>query len=211
MVHEWRPRRLTPAQLEERRFAAARLLRTGRHSHVEIARRLAVSEATVSRWHTQLDAAGRAGLRRRPHPGRPPRLTPRQWAQLATRLRQGARAAGFATEQWTLRRVAHLIQREFGVRYHFRSLGRVLRAQGFSPQQPAPRAAERDEALVRAWLQHDWPAVKRGLAASGTPLPSWTKRVTRFGPASARRGRPSAPAPSSGAGASGAKSRASCS
>jgi predicted NBD/HSP70 family sugar kinase len=27
MVYEWRPRRLTPAQLEERRLAAARLLR----------------------------------------------------------------------------------------------------------------------------------------------------------------------------------------
>ncbi len=182
MVRGWRPRRLTPAQLEERRLAAGRLLRAGRCSQVEVARRFAVSEATVSRWQRRLATAGRAGLRRRAHTGRPARLSSADWAQLDTLLHRGARAAGFDTEQWTLRRVAHLIGREFGVRYHFRSLGRVLRAHGFSPQHPVPRAAERDEGLVAAWLRRDWPALKKELAASGTRLPSWTRRVTRFGP-----------------------------
>jgi transposase len=184
MVHEWRPRRLTPQQLEERRLAAARLLRAGRRSQAEIARRLGVSDATVSRWRAHLTTHGPAGLRRRAHTGRRSRLTEANWTRLGALLRAGPRAAGFETEQWTLRRVAALIHREFGVRYHFRSLGRALHAHGFSPQRPVPRAAERDEALVRAWLRRDWPAVKKKLAASGTPLPSWTRRVTRFGPAS---------------------------
>ena len=179
----WQPRRLTPAQLEERRLAAARLLRTGRLSQAEIARHLGVSEAAVSRWKRQLARDGSAGLRRRAHTGRPPRLGAADWERLGALVRAGARAAGFDTEQWTLRRVAHLIRREFGVRYHFRSLSRALHAHGFSPQRPVPRAAERDEALVRAWLRRDWPALKKELAASGTPLPSWTRRVTRFGPA----------------------------
>jgi transposase len=183
MVHEWRPRRLTPAQLEERRLAAARLLRAGRCSQAEIARRLDVSEATVSRWRARLTAHGPGGLRRRPHTGRRPRLADTDWQRLGALLRAGPMAAGFETEQWTLRRVAALIRGEFGVRYHFRSLGRALRAHGFSPQHPVPRAAERDEALVAAWLRRDWPALKKGLAASGTRLPSWTRRVTRFGPA----------------------------
>ena len=37
-------------------------------------------------------------------------------------------AAGFDTEQWTLRRIAALIWREFGVRYHPRYLERPLHA-----------------------------------------------------------------------------------
>jgi transposase len=182
-MRAWRPRRLTPAQLEERRLAAVALLRHGHLSQAEIARRLGVSEAAVSRWKRPLVTEGRAGLHRRRHTGRPPRLTDAEWTRLGALLRQGALAAGFETAQWTLRRVAHLIRREFGVRYHFRSLGRALHAHGFSPQHPQPRAAERDEALVRAWLRRDWPALKKGLAASGTSLPSWTRRVTRFGPA----------------------------
>ena len=182
-MNEWRPRRLTPAQLEERRLAAARLLRTGRVSQAEIARQLGVSEAAVSQWKQRLTAEGRAGLRRRTHPGRPPRLNASEWQRLGELLRAGPMAAGFDTEQWTLRRITALIRREFGVRYHFRSLGRALHAHGFSPQHPVPRAAERDEALVAAWLRRDWPALKKELAASGTSLPSWMRRVTRFGPA----------------------------
>jgi transposase len=180
-MREWRPRRWTPAQLEERRLAASRLLRRGRLSQVEIARRFGVSEAAVSQWHRQLTTDGPAALRRRGHSGRPSRLTDAEWAELGALLQRGALAAGFDTEQWTLRRVAHLIHREFGVRYHFRSLGHALHQHGFSPQHPVPRAAERDEALVQAWLRRDWPALKKELAASGTSLPSWTRRVTRFG------------------------------
>ena len=91
--------------------------------------------------------------------------------------------AGFDTERWTLRRVAAVVRRECGVRYHPRSLGRVLRRHGWTRHHPATQARERDEALIAAWLARDWPRVKRGLAASGPRLPSWTRRVTRFGPA----------------------------
>jgi transposase len=92
-------------------------------------------------------------------------------------------AAGFDSERWTLKRIATAIRREFGVRYNPRALAPALKAHGFTPQRPAPRAKERDEALVAAWLRRDWPALKKGLAARGAVLPSWTRRVTRFGPA----------------------------
>ena len=53
--------------------------------------------------------------------------------------------------------------------------------------------------LVAAWLARDWPRVKRGLAEAGGRLPSWTRRVTRFGPASIAAGPGSATRPSCGA------------
>jgi transposase len=187
----WQPKRWTVAQREERRLAAARLLRAGKLSQAEVARRLGVSEAAVTYWKRRWEAASLRGLRHHPSPGRPSRLTEAQWRQLLRGLRRGAVAAGFDTERWTQRRIAVVIERTFGVRYHFRSLGRALRARGWSPQCPIPRAKERDDALVDAWLRRDWPRIKKGLAAPGERLSSWTRRVTRFGPASAPPGRPS--------------------
>jgi putative transposase len=179
----WRPTRLTREQMEERRLAAGRLPRAGTVSQAEIAREVGVSRASVTRWQQRLARGGIRALRRRRAPGRAPRLTAAQWRQVGRVLDRGAVAAGFETEQWTLRRVAAVIARRFAVRYHPRSLGRALRARGFSPQRPVPRARERDDALVEAWLKGDWPRIKRGLAAAGARLPSWTRRVTRFGPA----------------------------
>jgi transposase len=69
---EWQPTRWTPAQLEERRLAAG-LLRAGRVTQAEIARRLGVSRASVTRWKQRLARGGVRGLRRRAPPGRPSR------------------------------------------------------------------------------------------------------------------------------------------
>jgi hypothetical protein len=127
-------------------------------------------------------------LRRRPKTGRPCALDPAAWERLAALLARGAVNAGFDTERWTVRRVAVVIEREFGVTYHLRSLGRVRRAHGGSPQRPATRALERNDALVASWLMRDWSRIPRGLVEAGGALPSWTKRVSRIGPASGRPG-----------------------
>lgn len=192
----WQPARLTRAQMEERRLAAARLLRAGRFTQAEIARQLGVSRAAVTHWNHRLGQAGPAGLHRRRAPGRRPRLTDAQWEHLLGQLRQGAVAAGFDTERWTLPRIAHVVERTFGVRYHGSRLSRALHARNWSPQQPVPQASERDAALIAAWLRRDWPRIKRGLAAAGVPWPSWMKRATRFGPPSARPGPPRGSRPS---------------
>lgn len=182
----WRPTWLTPAQAEERRRAAARhfpQVRQRRLSLRAVARLVGASSSAVQQWYQQWTAGGLRTLRARPKTGRPARLTAAQWQMLGQRLRRGARAAGFATEEWTLRRIAQVIRQHFGVRYHYRYLERPLKAHGFTVQRPMPRARERDDRVVRAWLQRDWPALKKKLGASGASLPAWTKRVTRFGPA----------------------------
>src|SRR5205823_5127344 len=143
--------RLTRAQLEERRLAAGRLLRAGKLSQAAIAREVGVSRAAVSQWQQRLADAGWAGLKQRRASGRASRLSAAQWAQLLRRLARGAVAAGFPTERWTLRRISQVIAQTFGVQYHRCSLGRVLRARGWSPQRPLPQASERDEARIAAW------------------------------------------------------------
>jgi transposase len=160
----WKPPHLTREQMEERRRAGAKLLRTGRLSQAEIARQLGVSRATVSDWAKRLAIGGLRALQRRKAPGRPARLTRDDQKELRRVLRRGAAAAGFPTDRWTLGRVALVIHREFGVHYHPHSLHRLLGRLGWSAQQPLPRASERDEALIRAWLAQDWPRIKKSAA-----------------------------------------------
>jgi transposase len=158
----WRPRHLTRSQREERRLEAGRLLQAGQLSHAVIARRLGVSRMAVSKWAQQLrqHRGDMASLCARPIPGRPARLSTAQWQRVLAVLKQGALNAGFETERWTLQRIRAVILVAFGVRYHAHYLARRLKALGWSPQQPAGYARERDEVLVRSWLAQDWPWIK---------------------------------------------------
>src|SRR5918997_2940368 len=165
----WRPAHLTPEQMEERRLAAARLLRQGRFSQADIARQLGVSRASVSRWAATLAQQGRRGLATRVPTGREPRLDEKAWARLGRLLDRGAMAAGFATERWTLKRIAALIEREFGVSYHPRYLERPLKAHGFSVQRPATRARERNELVIAVWPKRAWVALTKRRAGSIAP------------------------------------------
>ena len=185
----WRPAHLTPEQMEERRLAAARLLRQGRFSQADIARQLGVSRASVSRWAATLAQQGRRGLATRVRTGREPRLDEKAWARLGRLLDRGAMAAGFATERWTLRRIAALIEREFGVHYHPRYLERPLKAHGFSVQRPATRAKERDELVIAVWPKRDWVVLKRRPSGRAARSFFGTRRATASAPGQAPPGR----------------------
>jgi putative transposase len=185
----WRPTQLTSEQLEERRLTAATLLRQGQLSQADIARHVGVSRASVCRWAATLAQEGPRGLAARPNLGPPPRLDERAWARLGRLLDQGALAAGFATERWTLKRIAALIAREFGVHYHPRYLERPLKAHGFSVQRPATRAKERDELVIAVWPKRDWVALKKRRAESIGPWSSGTRPATASGFGRARLGR----------------------
>lgn len=160
----FQPTQLTRVQLEERRRLGARLLRQSKLSQAEIARRLGVSRSAVSQWASQLAQGGLRQLRGHTSQGRPPKLAKEQKRALLRLLKRGARDAGFPTERWTLQRIQTLIQREFRVTYHHTYVARVLKQLDWSPQVSLPRANERDEALIRAWLAQDWPRIKKSAA-----------------------------------------------
>ncbi|WP_262272535.1 helix-turn-helix domain-containing protein [Microvirga yunnanensis] len=81
-------------------------------------------------------------------------------------------AAGFATERWTLARIAALIEREFGVHYHPRSLERPLKAHGFSVQRPATRAKERDELVIAVWPKRECQPIRQSATRRSNAMPS---------------------------------------
>jgi transposase len=156
----------SPQELERRRHRALALLAAGALP-VDVARRLGVDRRSVRRWKAAHRARGVAGVRAKPASGRPPKLTGKQRDQLERVLLKGATAAGFATPLWTCPRIATVIARHFQVHYHPDHVGRLLHGLGWSPQQPARRALERDEAAIAQWVKGRWPQVKKTPRAAG--------------------------------------------
>jgi len=135
----------------------------------DIAAALGVSRAAVCQWlKCAREGGGVEALRSRPHPGGPAKLTAEQRAQIPALLARGAEAYGFGGDVWTAKRIADVIWRTFGVRYHPDHVGRLLRQAGWSVQRPIQRATRRDEAAIRRWREERWPAIKERQARKGT-------------------------------------------
>jgi transposase len=160
--------------LEQRRLRAARLLTQG-VPQAEVARQVGVHRQSVSRWAEQLDRGGRAALKKAGRAGRKPRLSDADLRRIERGLTRGPEALGYDTSLWTAWRVADLIERECGVRYHPGHVWWLLRKLGWSCQRPTGRALERDEAAITQWKRHRWPALKKTRRASGKRSSSSTK------------------------------------
>jgi len=150
----------SPGSLEKRRRRAIELSRHGWGVRA-IARRLQAAAGSVSRWIQGWKAGGDLALAAKPAPGRPKRLSERQRKELEKILLNGAHHAGFPNELWTLKRIATVIRREFGIRYHPSGVWRALQKLGWSCQIPERRAIQRDEQAIAQWKQAQWPAIKK--------------------------------------------------
>src|SRR6266480_3391798 len=129
---------------EERRKRAWELKEQG-WQQKDIAVVLDVSEGAVSQWLKRGREGGIEALKAHPPKGMTARLTTEQKARIPALLAKGAEAYGFGGDVWTARRVAEVIDRTFGVRYHRDHVGRMLREAGWSRQQPIERATQRNE------------------------------------------------------------------
>jgi transposase len=133
---------------------------------VDVVNRLGVSAQTASRWYRRWQAGGRDALLGAERLGRTPRLSDGQLAEVQTALVAGPKANGFATDMWTLARVAQVIERVTGVRYSPSQTWLILRQRlGWTRQRPARRAVERDQEAIAQWVKRDWPRIKKGLDA----------------------------------------------
>lgn len=156
-------------ELERRRRRAVELVQQGERPSV-VARFLGVNRSSGYRWR-QDAAGGPDGLAAQTHPGRPPQLDHDQLRELETLLAQGAPAHGWPNGLWTTARVAELIRRTFGIRFHHDHVGRFLRQRlNWSPQKPRRRARERDEAAILAWQSQQFPRIAREAQERGAHL-----------------------------------------
>ena len=151
----------TPGELERRRRRAIALLQKGQ-TYRAVAQVSGASLSSVVRWLQAFRRRGSKGLLSKPTAGRPCRLLPAQKKHLERILLRGAQAAGYSTELWTLRRIAEVIRKGFGVRYSTSAVWRLLVVDmKWSTQKPERRATQRDEAAIDQWRKEQWPQIKK--------------------------------------------------
>jgi len=147
-------------ELEQRRRLAINLLKQGMRP-AQVAKAVGVSRASVTRWRQAYQNQGGPALAAKPHPGKPSRLSRGQQKRLIALLKRGPCCHGYATQLWTLRRVAEVIAKRFGVTYHPGHVWYLLRGLGWTAQKPERRARERDEQAIARWREQEWPRIKK--------------------------------------------------
>jgi transposase len=146
--------------LEDRRLKFLRLYERG-ETPSAIARRLNTVPQTVYRWIKDYRAGGKDGLKKAGRAGRKPLLNEQQLQSLEKLLLEGPERLGYETPLWTCPRVGHLIEQEFGVRYHEGHVWKILVHLDWSPQRPTGRARERNEKQIRHWKKNVWRRIKK--------------------------------------------------
>lgn len=157
---------------ERVRLQAVACFESGAKSR-EVAAELRVSDRSVERWRRQWRENGNAGVASKGSPGRP-RLSDAQMARLERELERGPLAHGWTDQRWTLARVKTMIGRLFHVSYTVEGTWRLLRRYGWSWQQPARRAIERDDDAVELWKREVWPRVR---APRRRTEPGWSSKT----------------------------------
>lgn len=150
----------SPDLIADRRRRALELLDKG-HSLTFVARQLGCAPSSVMRWRDLRAKKGNGVFKVRLPPGRPSRLTAKQFQKLERILLKGPLAFGYRTDLWTTQRIAEVIESEFGVSYHRDHIGRVMKKLGWSHQKPDRRAIERKSERVQQWKDEEWPRVKK--------------------------------------------------
>src|SRR5436190_2630298 len=146
-------------ELERRRKRAVQAVAEGQ-PRATVAAVFGVHPKTVARWARLARRPG--GLDARPQPGPTPGLTDADLRRLGGLLAQGARAHGWHNALWTAARVARLIDRHFGLRYHAEHVRKVLKRRlGWTSQKPRRKARERNDKEVARWVGDEFPRIVR--------------------------------------------------
>jgi transposase len=120
-----------------------------------------VGRRTLQDWISKFRKGGLQGLVKGPYPGRKPKLTEAQLAELDRIIEQGPESAGLDTGVWTAPLAADLVKKLFGVRYHPDHMRRILRRLQFSVQLPTRELSRADPDEEARWLDDELQAIKK--------------------------------------------------
>ncbi len=151
--------------MEERRRHAVQRVLDGR-AQKDVASFLGVHPVTVAKWIARHRVDRDDGLKAKPTPGRPRFLTDDQEKQVLGWVAEPPTKHGFGTDLWTARRVAEVIHKKLGVRFHPNYLREWLGKRNYTPQKPARRAKQRNPEAIARWVPEDWPRIQKRRARS---------------------------------------------
>ena len=127
-------------------------------SRKEAAEAAGMDRQTLRDWVIRYNAHGPDGLYDCWGDGRPPRLDPKEQAELTRIVLEGP-APESGLSAFTREDLVRLCEARFGKTFHPASLGRILKRLGFSRQKARPSHPQKDAGLAEAF--------KRGSGAAG--------------------------------------------
>jgi transposase len=176
MMNKTDARQLSEENLQLLRSQAHRLRLEGR-IWGEIAAIAGVSLSTMMVWArryrlgtAEFSANDVASLRRGRLEGQNRTLSSDNEALLRLLIIQDCPAThGLPYALWTRRAVQELVRAKFDTEMPIRTVGEYLMRWGMTPQRPALRAREQDQAALKSWTNEAYPEiVKRAKAQGGT-------------------------------------------
>ena len=157
-------RKLSPAELEDRRKLAVKLRKSGK-TYAEVAEIVGVHRNAVSKWCAMWEQGGAKALRVKPA-GKPKgsglTLDAEQQKKVRSCLIECTPdQLEFDFALWTRKAVQQLIHYLFKIEMPIRTVGHYLKQWGFTPQKPVKRAYERNDKQIQEWLEKDYPAIEQ--------------------------------------------------
>jgi transposase len=104
------------------------------------------------------NAEGFAGLKDRPHTGRPRKLEAERREELHDIVLKGPDVERDHLSSFTREDVAEIVRQKWGVSYAVTSIGRILKETGLSRQKMRPSHPKKDPEAVEAFLKNARPA-----------------------------------------------------
>ena len=115
-----------------------------------IARIMRIDDQTVRNWFKRWTAEGIEGLKDRPMPERPAKVTKAYKEQVLGTVRRRPRALGQPYSMWTYQRLADYMAEQTGLRVSYETVRRVLAAGGVVLSRPQHKVSSPDpEYLVK--------------------------------------------------------------
>jgi transposase len=121
---------------------------------------------TLRDWVPSLHVSGPEGLIDNGTEGPKPRLSKEQLAQFAQIVEAGPDREADGVVRWRRVDLKRVITERFGVDFHPRYVGKLLKKLGFSPISARPRHPAQDERIVEAF-KNVWPAPLQGVCRAG--------------------------------------------
>src|SRR5215211_3285426 len=117
-------------------------------NRTEAARIGGMDRQTLRDWVHRFNEYGPEGLKNTWSKGNPPRLSPEQQAELAQLVEIGPDRAVQGVVRWRRVDLQRLIAERYGVAYHERTVGKLLRQLGFSHISARPQHPGQDEGVM---------------------------------------------------------------
>ena len=141
-----------------------------KHTTVQIAGELDVSDRQVRRWTQRYLAGGLEAMTPAARPGRPTLLAPEDEERFKERIRRGPTPEdGFST--WRGPFVREMLAREFGAHYQGNSVYDLMHRMGFASLMPRPQhpgsSPEEQERFQKNFAQGVWPRLRPSPGTSG--------------------------------------------